>query len=36
MRSIRVFAKKNMDDLYYEPTIVVHDNATRVLESGNN
>ena len=25
MRSIRVFAKKNMGDPYYEPTIVVHD-----------
>jgi len=26
VRSIRVFAK-NLGDLYYEPTIVVHDNV---------
>ena len=30
MRSIRVFAK-NMDDPYYEPTIVVHDTYTKLI-----
>ena len=28
MRSIRIFAKKNMGDPYYEPTIMVHDSST--------
>ena len=29
MRSIRIFTK-NMDDPYYEPTVVVHDNTASI------
>jgi len=31
VRSIRVFAKKNLGNPYYEPTIVVHDTALYTL-----
>ena len=31
MCSIRVFAKKNMGDAYYEPTIMVHDICNLVV-----